>query len=302
MAELVAKTGLVKQPGFLYFLRDNEIWRSPLRRAGEPATAAAERVWAGRFAPDPAYLYFIGPTGDVLRAARATPSPSPLPNAADERDRPVARFPLPLSPARRRLLAERVGLPLRELLELSPAQVRLQLRGRWSQLHSADVRALAGMIADGEPTHLWIGKHEQGAWIEFETAAGASFLLARPLDRDQVRAALATAGAPKDESMIEFYATFGELGDFVLPSPRLTLATELGGFVDGWRDAAAHRDAPIVYRAPNGDRALLARGGEFRWANHETCRFQPAAASFAELLRRYLCAQHEGRAFDAFVG
>jgi hypothetical protein len=72
MAEKVAKLGVKREPGFLYFLRGSDVWKTPMKRAGGPSAAGkAEKVAAGSFKREEGYLYFLDSNGDVSRAKRA---------------------------------------------------------------------------------------------------------------------------------------------------------------------------------------------------------------------------------------
>jgi hypothetical protein len=72
MAEKVAKLGVKREPGYLYFLRGSDVWKTPMKRAGGPSAAGkAEKVAAGNFARAEGYLYFLDSNGDVSRAKRA---------------------------------------------------------------------------------------------------------------------------------------------------------------------------------------------------------------------------------------
>ena len=72
MAEVVVNVGVKREPGFLYFLRGTDIWRTPMKRAGGPSVAGkAERVYQGSFKREDGFLYFIDGKGHVSRAERA---------------------------------------------------------------------------------------------------------------------------------------------------------------------------------------------------------------------------------------
>src|SRR5262245_35612369 len=72
MAEKVAKLGVKREPGFLYFLRGADVWKTPMKRAGGPSAAGkAEKVAGGNFKREEGYLYFLDSHGDVSRAKRA---------------------------------------------------------------------------------------------------------------------------------------------------------------------------------------------------------------------------------------
>ena len=72
MAEKVAKLGVKREPGYLYFLRGSDVWKTPMKRAGGPSAAGkAEKVAGGNFKREEGYLYFLDSNGDVSRAKRA---------------------------------------------------------------------------------------------------------------------------------------------------------------------------------------------------------------------------------------
>src|SRR5205823_14466502 len=66
------KVGVKREPGYLYFLRGSDVWKTPMKRAGGPSAAGkAEKVAAGNFSRQEGYLYFLDSGGDVSRAKRA---------------------------------------------------------------------------------------------------------------------------------------------------------------------------------------------------------------------------------------
>jgi hypothetical protein len=72
MAEKVAKLGVKREPGYLYFLRGSDVWKTPMKRAGGPSAAGkAEKIAGGNFTREEGYLYFLDKNGDVSRAKRA---------------------------------------------------------------------------------------------------------------------------------------------------------------------------------------------------------------------------------------
>src|ERR1700761_5365040 len=72
MAEKVAKLGVKREPGFLYFLRGSDVWKTPMKRAGGPSAAGkAEKVAAGNFTRAEGDLYFLDSAGGGSRARRA---------------------------------------------------------------------------------------------------------------------------------------------------------------------------------------------------------------------------------------
>ena len=72
MAEKVAKLGVKREAGYLYFLRGSDVWKTPMKRANGPSAAGkAEKVAGGNFNREEGYLYFLDKNGDVSRAKRA---------------------------------------------------------------------------------------------------------------------------------------------------------------------------------------------------------------------------------------
>ena len=72
MAEKVAKLNIKRENGYLYFLRGTEVWKTPMKRAGQASPAGkAEKVASGSFNREEGYLYFLDSHGDVSRAKRA---------------------------------------------------------------------------------------------------------------------------------------------------------------------------------------------------------------------------------------
>ena len=71
MAEVVARTGVTKEKGYLYYLgKDGNVWRSKMARAGKGG-GNAEKVANAGVSRESGYLYFIDKDGDVSRAEMA---------------------------------------------------------------------------------------------------------------------------------------------------------------------------------------------------------------------------------------
>ena len=71
MAEVVAKTGVQKEPGYLYYLDKNgNVSRSQMARAGKGG-GNAEKVADAGVTREAGYLYFIDKNGDVARSPMA---------------------------------------------------------------------------------------------------------------------------------------------------------------------------------------------------------------------------------------
>ena len=110
MAEKVVRIGVKREPGFLYFLRGSDVWKTPMKRAGAPSAAGkAEKVMAGNFAREEGYLYFLDAHGDISRAKRAvggqkrkkpkTDKKAPAKKPAAKKAAPAAKKPPAKKPA-----------------------------------------------------------------------------------------------------------------------------------------------------------------------------------------------------------
>ncbi|RLE41531.1 hypothetical protein DRJ48_05370 [Candidatus Woesearchaeota archaeon] len=73
MAEKVAKAGVKKEDGWLYFVdKDGDISRVPMARGGGKVTSKKkEKVARVGVKKEPGYLYFVDKDGDVSRAKMA---------------------------------------------------------------------------------------------------------------------------------------------------------------------------------------------------------------------------------------
>ena len=67
MSDVVAKLGITRQPGHLYYVKKNAVYK---RKAGAKAGAKATRVAAFKGEMDSRYLYFLDKQGNVSRAMR----------------------------------------------------------------------------------------------------------------------------------------------------------------------------------------------------------------------------------------
>jgi hypothetical protein len=70
MAEKVALLGVTREVGWMYFVKDGEVWKVQEAGRGVPK-GTPEKVADGRFQMDTEYIYFIDADGDVARARRA---------------------------------------------------------------------------------------------------------------------------------------------------------------------------------------------------------------------------------------
>jgi hypothetical protein len=83
MSEKVVRLGIKPEPGYLYFLRGEEIWRNSV--GGKP-----ERVGPAGFVREEGWLYFLDGDGDVSRSAR-TGSPTRVESASRPIDMSLAK-------------------------------------------------------------------------------------------------------------------------------------------------------------------------------------------------------------------
>ena len=75
MAEKLIKTAIQRETSFLYYIKDAEIWRSPMKRSGLPAGTKAQRVMSLELIKEPGFMYFLDKDGDVARAPRQRGGP-----------------------------------------------------------------------------------------------------------------------------------------------------------------------------------------------------------------------------------
>ena len=70
MAEVVAQTGITREPGYLYFVsKDGHAARSPMARRGQPSTKGKQEVVSeAGVKKEKGYLYFIDKQGNIARA------------------------------------------------------------------------------------------------------------------------------------------------------------------------------------------------------------------------------------------
>ena len=71
MAEKVARPGVSKEKGYLYYLgKDGNVWRSQMAR-GASKGGSAEKVADAGVSRESGYLYFIDKNGHVARSPMA---------------------------------------------------------------------------------------------------------------------------------------------------------------------------------------------------------------------------------------
>jgi len=71
--EKIAKLGIKREPGFLYFVnKHGDAARAPMARAGKRTTRKGPETLAkASVKKEPGYLYFIDKQGDIARAKMA---------------------------------------------------------------------------------------------------------------------------------------------------------------------------------------------------------------------------------------
>lgn len=68
MAEKIAKTGIKREPGFLYFVdKQGDAAKAPMAQAGKRPSGGAIKVAKTSIRKEPGYLYFIDKQGDIAR-------------------------------------------------------------------------------------------------------------------------------------------------------------------------------------------------------------------------------------------
>ena len=76
--EVVDKMGIVRESGYMYFLRGLDVCKTPMHRKGGPVHPGGEQlVKTGLFIREKGYLYFLDKNGDVARAKQAHSKPTP---------------------------------------------------------------------------------------------------------------------------------------------------------------------------------------------------------------------------------
>lgn len=67
--EKLVKTGIKKEPGYLYFVdKDGDVSRAPMVRGKSRKNAGKEKVFKAGIRRVPGFLYFVDKDGDICRA------------------------------------------------------------------------------------------------------------------------------------------------------------------------------------------------------------------------------------------
>ena len=68
----IARVGIQRDPGFLYYLKDGDVWRSPMKRPGMKAKGKAERVASvGARVDFSTSIAYLDSDGDIATKPRA---------------------------------------------------------------------------------------------------------------------------------------------------------------------------------------------------------------------------------------
>ncbi|MFP4523731.1 MAG: hypothetical protein ACLFO2_00240 [Candidatus Woesearchaeota archaeon] len=72
MADKVARVGVRKERGYLYFVdKQGDVSKAPMVRGGKGAKGRAEKVARANVRKEPGYLYFVDKDGDISKAKMA---------------------------------------------------------------------------------------------------------------------------------------------------------------------------------------------------------------------------------------
>ncbi len=72
MAEKVARVGVKKESGYLYFVdKDGDVGRAPMVRGGGKTGGKKEKVAEAGITKESGYLYFVDKDGDISKAQMA---------------------------------------------------------------------------------------------------------------------------------------------------------------------------------------------------------------------------------------
>lgn len=68
MRETIAKTGVKRESGYLYFVKKGDIWSAPLKKPGQPKGKQVKAAATGVDMDYTKYMYFVGTdsNGDLI--------------------------------------------------------------------------------------------------------------------------------------------------------------------------------------------------------------------------------------------
>lgn len=70
MAEKIAKLGIKREKGMMYYIKSGDVWATPLKKPGQPKGRSAKVASAGIDMDYGKYLYYLDSDGDIARNQR----------------------------------------------------------------------------------------------------------------------------------------------------------------------------------------------------------------------------------------
>lgn len=70
MAEKIAKLGIKREKGMMYYIKSGDVWATPLKKPGQPKGKATKVAAAGIDMDYAKYLYYLDTDGDIARNQR----------------------------------------------------------------------------------------------------------------------------------------------------------------------------------------------------------------------------------------
>ena len=107
--EVVQKIGYKREPGYLYYVKGTDLYRTLAKRAGGPsAKGKGEKVVTGTFVREDGYLYFLDKGGNIGRKQRAVGGQKrKKKEAAKVTKKPVAKKPVAKKPVAKKPVAKK---------------------------------------------------------------------------------------------------------------------------------------------------------------------------------------------------
>jgi hypothetical protein len=68
----IARTGIQRQTGFMYYIKGGDVWATPMKRPGRPAGKARKVLSVGVDQDYSRYIYFLDSDGDIAAKERAS--------------------------------------------------------------------------------------------------------------------------------------------------------------------------------------------------------------------------------------
>lgn len=70
MADKIAKLGIKREKGMMYYIKAGDVWATPLKKPGQPKGKASKVAAAGIDMDYSRYLYYLDQDGDIARNER----------------------------------------------------------------------------------------------------------------------------------------------------------------------------------------------------------------------------------------